>query len=82
MNKKIITKTIGHIGVDSGQMLLVDPCYIEYPKQLKDRRYSVDSLGAICETGWGDGLYPVEVDICKKTNRICSMKITFIDERE
>ena len=27
--KKMSSKLIGHVGVDSGQLLLCDPCYID-----------------------------------------------------
>ena len=49
MTKK---KLIGHCGVDSGHICIVDPC--EITNSLDD-----DFQGLITETGFGDGLFPV-----------------------
>ena len=102
-------KLIGHIGVDSGQMLLCDPCYIdsmwsksETPADfrdlssfegkfnylgaaqatLSDKKAGIldMSSGAVCSTGWGDGLYPVYVTY--EGDRISEMRIVFMGEEE
>lgn len=36
-------KLIGHIGVDSGQMMLTDPCYIESSWDSNDEEFAVDA---------------------------------------
>jgi hypothetical protein len=100
---------IGYVGVDSGQMLLCDPCYIDSmwkkddtPADFRDLsafqgRFSylgaaqatlsdkkagiLDmSVGAVCSTGWGDGLYPVYVSY--EGSRISEMRIAFLPEKE
>jgi hypothetical protein len=102
-------KLIGHIGVDSGQMLLCDPCYIDsmWSKDdvpadfrdlsafegkfnylgaaqatLSDKKAGIldMSSGAVCSTGWGDGLYPVYVTY--EGDRISEMRIVFMGKKE
>ena len=101
-------KLIGHIGVDSGQMLLCDPCYIDSMWEntkgmscndfsefegkfnylgaaqatLSDKKAGIldISSGAVCSTGWGDGLYPVYVTY--EGDRISEMRIVFMGEEE
>lgn len=102
---------IGSIAVDSGQMMLCDPCYIDsswkkndVPADFTDLSmyYSEFSylgaseatlseknagilcneyvgLGAVCSTGWGDGMYPVFV-VYNDEGRISEMRIQFISE--
>ena len=86
-------RKIGEIPVDSGQMMLVDPCYILADNNTKDERLNklyescIDvtcsdemagtiDLGAVCSTGYGDGSYPVYVDV--EDGRISKMVIRFI----
>lgn len=100
-------KLIGYVGVDSGQMLLCDPCYIDslWSKRdvpndfrdlskfegefnylgsaqatLSDKKAGILglSVGAVCSTGWGDGIYPVYVTY--EGNRISEMRIVFISD--
>jgi len=101
-------KLIGHIGVDSGQMMLCDPCYIDsiWEKKadadfsnlsafsgefnylgcceatLSDKNAGIlgFSVGAVCSTGWGDGLYPVYVTY--EDNRVSEMRIVFMSDEE
>ena len=104
---------IGSIAVDSGQMMLCDPCYIDsswkkndvpadftdlsmYRSEfsylgaaeatLSEKSAGVLSngyagLGAVCSTGWGDGMYPVYV-VYNDEGRIAEMRIEFISEHE
>ena len=66
------TKLIGHCGVDSGQILLIDPCYVykdEYGSggdydeccqiTLSDDKAGQTMLGVVTSTYSGDGVYPV-----------------------
>ena len=66
-------KLIGHCGVDSGQIMIVDPCYIidnKFSKEQYDEcclaTLSDDQAGSVMRnlavvstTGIGDGYYPV-----------------------
>lgn len=88
-------KLIGTCGVDSGQILLIDPGYINsmwdkdgsYEEVCRvslgtDQAGPVHSLLAtVTSTGWGDGLYPVYAEY--REDRIASVTIEFIwDEDE
>jgi hypothetical protein len=101
---KIETEIIelGHIGVDSGTMMLCDPCYVmgrdtksweNVCNEIKDGREGMilrvnDSDyadGSVFSTGFGDGSYPVEIevgDFGELGKRVVSAKITFIDDEE
>lgn len=102
---------IGSIAVDSGQMMLCDPCYIDSNWKQNNAQadftnlsaysseYSYEGaceaslsaksagilsneyvgLGAVCSTGWGDGMYPVFV-VYNDEGRISEMRIEFIPE--
>ena len=63
---------IGHCGVDSGQILLIDPCYVykddygsggDYDQccqiTLSDSKAGQTDLGVVTSTAYGDGTYPV-----------------------
>ena len=63
---------IGHCGVDSGQILLIDPCYVykddygsggDYDQccqiTLADEGAGQTELGVVTSSGYGDGTYPV-----------------------
>jgi len=79
---------IGHCGVDSGQILLIDPCYVykdEYGSggdydqccqiTLSEGAGQTD-LGVVTSSGYGDGVYPVYAQ--KDSNgRIKQVTITF-----
>lgn len=67
----------GEVWVDSGQLTIVDPCYVDegfdYSKWLDERTEKPDgsaegpvSGSFTMHTAWGDGTYPVYV---KKDNR-------------
>lgn len=80
---------IGHCGVDSGQILLIDPCYVykdEYGSggdydqccriTLSDDGAGQTDLGVVTSSGYGDGVYPVYAK--KDANgRIVSVTIEF-----
>jgi hypothetical protein len=69
---------IGHVPVDSGQMMVVDPCYIRdndfygnaCSASLSDNQAGAFSVtgnssfaDAVCSsTGYGDGMYPVFIE--------------------
>ena len=66
------TKLIGHCGVDSGQILVIDPCYVykdEYGSggdfdeccqiTLSEDKAGQTMLGVVTSTYSGDGVYPV-----------------------
>jgi hypothetical protein len=77
----MITETrvqVGVCGVDSGQIMLIDPCYVidgsQYEAACKatlDTENGVGQmdghestrLGVCTSTGWGDGVYPVYATI-------------------
>ena len=51
---KIGWNEIGKVGVDTGRITIHDPCY---NKEQQKR------LGFVIPTGFGDGLYPVDVRV-------------------
>ena len=66
-------KLIGHCGVDSGQIMIVDPCYI-IDNKFTDEQYDeccqvtlsddqagpvMRNLAVVSTSGIGDGYYPV-----------------------
>ena len=66
------TKIIGYCGVDSGQILLIDPCYVykdeygtggDYDEcceiTLSEDKAGETTLGVVTSTYSGDGVYPV-----------------------
>ena len=65
--KVMTTKLIGHCGVDSGQILLIDPCYVykgdDYDEcckvTLSEDKAGETTLGVVTSTYSGDGNYPV-----------------------
>ena len=82
-------KNIGFVGVDSGTILIGDPCY-----WLKDKEYEKEvcksnfdnfrqvhfelghaGKGVIVSTGYGDGTYPVIATI--KEGRVKEITIKF-----
>ena len=89
-NTKIL---IGHVSVDSGQIILVDPCYV-------DRGLDYDAVCAVTladaqagawmnghavatSTGYGDGSYPVYVeyeDCGSWGKRVKSVTINFMED--
>ena len=99
----MITELAGFCGVDSGQLILVDPCYAfldDYEGRetnpsggnydaicrvstskafggasLPGNGYT-GSVGVVTSTGYGDGNYPVFVDI-NEDGRVVSMRVYF-----
>ena len=93
------TKLAGHCGVDSGQIMVIDPCYAfrdgfddengnyrnvcnitlgddgygEFP--LPVNGYT-GNIGVATTSGYGDGEYPVYVDI-NSDNRVVALHIYF-----
>lgn len=119
MSKRFVNldecELVGHIGVDSGQMMLGDPCYLDEwgggeftsvgenkppngafnydgacrattsGKQAGLLGNGVAKLAAVTSTGFGDGQYPVYVEISDEGawgKRVKSMTIVFIDDSE
>lgn len=113
---------IGSICVDSGQMMLVDPCYIKddfeaefddkkISKMQEEGKFDLDyngacaatlkdnpgsgilglvgqgdyGLGAVCSTGFGDGVYEVYATVNEEGQwgkRISKLEVIFIDQEE
>ena len=77
---------IGYCPVDSGQILLIDPCYVwdgdseEYEEAchitLGEGAGEV-KLGVVTKTAYGDGLYPVKATY-DEHDRIVSITIDFV----
>ena len=80
---------IGHCGVDSGQILLIDPCYVykddygsggDYDQccqiTLSDAKAGQTDLGVVTSTAYGDGTYPVDAQR-DAHGRIKQVTITF-----
>lgn len=84
---------IGHVGVDSGQIILVDPCYVEnglnYSEVCKttcsDGKAGpwMNGAAVATSTGIGDGRYPVIVeyeDLPGWGRRVKSITVQFIED--
>ena len=81
---------IGYCGVDSGQLMLIDPCYvdegfdyneiIELWSKAKGKAgiRVLDELGVVTNTGWGDGNYPVYAEMIG--NRVARVTVEFMSE--
>jgi hypothetical protein len=87
------TELAGYCGVDSGQIMVIDPCYAfqgginydaiskvsladtygEFP--LPANGYYRD-IGVVTSSGYGDGNYPVFVDI-NDEGRVIELRIAF-----
>ena len=82
---------VGNIGVDSGTIMIVDPCYVKHHKALTNGDNSdllVDALksasngpikvfdGVITHTRGGDGLFPVYATK-NKEGRVTKLEIIF-----
>ena len=76
-------KKIGQVGIDSGSLLLCDPCYAAEQARLISDAYEQRRkpqynacLATLTETGFGDGIYDVMARMRK--GRVVEIKITFI----
>lgn len=79
---------VGHVGVDSGRVMLVDPCYAERVKSgdivshigISDLRHveSAVNMGVVAQTGVGDGLFPVIAELVD--GKLNGLLIDFGDE--
>lgn len=74
-------KLIGSVAVDSGQILIIDPCYVN---RLGDDGVARSNdgtleLSVVTDTEIGDGLFPVYVrrneNGCKEIRIVCDMVI-------
>jgi hypothetical protein len=90
------TKLAGYCGVDSGQIMVIDPCYAfqggtnyeaickvsladtfgEFP--LPANGYNQD-IGVVTSSGYGDGKYPVYVNL-NNEGRVTSLSIIFVPD--
>lgn len=82
--------TIGELGIDSAHCLLLDPEGIDhvgdwmahFEDQVQIVRTSTGiALGAIIETGYGDGVYPIEVryeDDERGDRRVAEVRVRFV----
>ena len=77
---------IGLVTIDTGSLLLIDPCHagdfckpmsLEYGEVVldDDKRTAV-----ITSTGWGDGQYLVEGRYQKDTGRLAEIRVVFLNE--
>jgi hypothetical protein len=85
-------KLIGNCPVDSGQIMMVDPCYVLADNNTTDEklnglykeicemtiaeRAGEFDLGCATSTGWGDGSYPVYAKM--DGGRVAEIKIKFM----
>ena len=88
-------KLIGRFGVDSGQAMVGDPCYLDAWNQESDfnyeraceatikKEYGVLGHGksVVFSTGYGDGLYPVYAEI-NDEGRIEKITIDFVGSED
>ncbi len=49
-----MSKIIGSTGVDSGQLLITDPCYIQYKKTFKDDSLNIQDDELTCSGEYYD----------------------------
>jgi len=83
-------KKIGFVSVDSGTLLIGDPCYWlnnkQYQKEMIKNNFNYRTIkhekgykgkGIITSTGYGDGLYEVWAEI--KDNRVSKIEINFME---
>lgn len=84
-------KLIGKFGVDSGQAMVGDPCYLDSWNQESNFNYDRaceatikneygvlgNGMSVVFSTGYGDGLYPVYAEI-NDEGRIERITIDFI----
>lgn len=92
----------GSVAVDSGQMMLCDPCYIKSDFESDvDAKPGMNYAGAckttlsgrgfgnfgpgkfreaafVCGSGYGDGVYPVEVRV--ENGRVVELRVRFTDD--
>jgi hypothetical protein len=84
---------IGVVGIDSGNLILGDPCYWlkdadynklfpidgEWTYQTRQLKYDKghDGKGVITTTGYGDGEYPVYVKY-NKEGRVAEIRVKFM----
>jgi hypothetical protein len=79
----------GSVGIDSGTVLLVDPCYARDAQQETVYR-SADPYGEVplsehelhtavaCCTGQGDGIYPAYVRLAE-SGRVAELRVVFLE---
>lgn len=87
-NEDIEFKFVGEITVDSGQVIVVDPCYVEngldYEKvceanERKNHEITVSGIAGTAvtiDTAYGDGIYPVFAGI-NEEGRTVTLVIDF-----
>ena len=68
-------KHIGNVGIDSGEIVLIDPCYVV--QDMADEQ--IKKLIVYSDTGYGDGLYPVYATY-NRMGRTTKLEIIFIEE--
>lgn len=89
-NTKVL---VGHVSVDSGQIILVDPCYVDdgldyyevCEVTLSDNHAGswMNGHAVATSTGYGDGSYPVYVeyeDCGSWGKRVKSVTIEFLED--
>jgi hypothetical protein len=81
-------KKIGEVYVDTGTIMIGDPCYI--PQRTEELEQHLEEMGKYCNlpalggvavsTGIGDGIYPVYAEI--ENNIVTSVTIDFLVPKE
>lgn len=83
---------VGHADVDSGQIAIVDPCYVMSDKaydkltdtEMKDEvriLHKESAQGIVVGSGYGDGTYPVYMRR-NSEGRVIEAKIVFIIDEQ
>ena len=84
---------VGDVAVDSGRLLLIDPHYDKPTAEALELAILAAEIPCtevalsehqlhtafVCETGWGDGIYPVFVKLTED-NRVAEMRVVFLEE--
>ena len=84
---------VGDVAVDTAKLLLIDPCCDRPTAEALDLALRAADLPCaevalsehqlhtafVCETGWGDGIYPVFVKLTED-NRVAEMRVVFLEE--
>jgi len=85
--ERLTDKVIGHCGVDSGTLMIVDPCYVDegfdyqaYCEALGDFNHPIEWAGGVAlGTMYGDGTYPVHGMVDSK-GRVHAIYVNLGDE--
>jgi hypothetical protein len=71
-------KRIGQVGVDSGTVVIADPCYVDklnYDENPRSTGPYPAIYGVISQSGYGDGRYPVYARM--EGGRVMELRVVF-----